>query len=132
MGTSFNLKNLNPGTWFKFDPNDPKSGEICIRTCGIDDIKEIRKQTIKTKRVFRDGKVYVDEEPNLDLQNEMTWDKCIVDWKNFEDEGVVFPCTKENKMLLMGQSIPFAKRVTECITELSKSENEIEEIIEKN
>lgn len=133
MATKISLKNPNPGTWFKLDPDDPESAEICIRTCGIDDIKEIRKKTVKKVRILKNGQVYWDEQVDEDLQNELTWDICIEDWRGLiDDEGNEIPCTKEMKKFLMGKSIKFARRVTECIAQLNEIEREEVEIEEKN
>jgi len=127
------MKDLNPGTWFKIDESDPESGEICIRTCGIDDIKNIRKKTVTKKRIIKNGQLLHEEITNDDLQNELTWDICIQDWKGLvDDKGVDVPCNKEMKMKLMGESIIFAKRITTCISELGETEAIEEEIEEKN
>lgn len=133
MATTFNMKDLNPGTWFKIDENDPESGEICIRTCGIDDIKQIRKATVTKKKIFKNGQIFHDEIIDDDLQNTKTWDVCIQDWRGIIDvDGNEIPCTKEMKLKFMGESIIFAKRVTECIAELNKMGDEEEIIEEKN
>ena len=48
-----NLKDLNPGTWFKFDEKDPESGSICLRVLNSGKLAEIRDKTIKDRKSTR-------------------------------------------------------------------------------
>lgn len=121
------------GVWFDMDGG----GRVQIRTLTADDMKSIRRQTVKKRTEFKkvDGTPgrFEYEEVNDELQNELFWDRVIVDWSGLYDgKGSEIPCTKENKLLLMMRSIKFAKFVGECLKELSDSEAELEELASKN
>ena len=45
----FNLKDLNPGSWFYFDEKNPADGRICIRVLNSKKLAEIRDKTVKTE-----------------------------------------------------------------------------------
>jgi len=129
-GVTFDLSELNPGAWFKMENSD---AEVCVRICAGDDYKVIRKQTVKEKVEYRQGQRFVFEETNQDLQNELTWDFCITDWKGFYNkEGNPIPCTKEMKILLMGKSIIFSSFVTKCLSKLAETVDELKEEELKN
>jgi len=100
------------GVWFDMDGG----GRVQIRTLTADDMKSIRKQTVKKRTEFKkvDGTPgrFEYEEVNDELQNELFWDRVITDWSGLYDgKGSEIPCTKENKLLLMMRSIKFAKFV---------------------
>jgi hypothetical protein len=125
--TTFNLKNLNPGTWFDFKDG----GRVCLRVCAGGDLRTIRKQTVTIKKEWKDGKRVIDEDVNTDLQNELIWDFCIVDWEKFFDvEKKPIPCTKENKLLLMDKSIKFSSFIGDCLLKLATANDEAQS--EKN
>ena len=128
VGTVFNLKDLNPGTWFDVEGG----GRICLRVCGADKLREIRKQTVKKQKEYKNGQRFVFEETNEDLQSKLIWDYCIVTWENFLDAaGKPIPCNAENKSTLMGNSPFFSKIVANDMKKLAVEENEDEEL-EKN
>lgn len=122
-------KNLNPGVWF-----DLKDGaRVCVRTCAGDDLRSIEAKTVMKKTEYRGGQRYEYEQVNPDLRNELLWDFVIVDWSGMVDaEGEAIPCTKENKILLMGKSIRFAGYVADCLDKLSTDRELLERESEKN
>ncbi len=120
----FDLNNLNPGTWFDVDEGE---GRVCLRICDIETIKRIRKQTVKKRKEYRLNQRYAYDEVNEDLDFELTWDYIIIDWKELYDiNDKEIPCTKENKILLMSQSVKFASFIAECTDELSRIEEKEE------
>jgi len=131
-GTVFDLTE-KPSTWFDLDGG----GRVQLRSITADDWKEIRKQTVKKKVDFKkvDGTParLEYEEVNEELQNELFWDKIIVDWENFFDgKGNLIPCTKENKILLMMRSVKFQKFISECHKTLADDEAQQAEEAGKN
>ena len=130
----YDLKNLNPGIWFFFDEDKgDEGGSVCLRICDSDILREIRKQTIKQKVIYKDHQRYEYEDENEDLRNELIWDYCVVDWKGvFDQDDHLVPCNKEMKMLLMGKSVTFATFVTDKLKELNNIESDRQEELEKN
>jgi hypothetical protein len=126
----FDFDNLNPGVWFPYKDSDTAS--ICLRVCAGDDIKAIRKQTTKTKVEYKNNQRFTYEDTNDELYRELLWDFCIVDWKGFANKsGIEIPCTKENKLLLMGKSVDFAKFVGDSLEKLNDIDKNTEEDKEK-
>lgn len=121
------------GTWFEMEGG----GRVQLRTLTADDLKTIRKATVKKRVEFKKvdgtpGRFEV-EETDEDKQNEMFWDRVIVSWENlFDGKGEAIPCTKENKMLLILKSVKFSKFVGESLRVLQEQEAELEEAREKN
>jgi hypothetical protein len=121
MATKFNLKDLNPGTWFDFNEDDPKSGRICLRVLNEEAKENIRKTTVKRVETFKKGQRFIDYDVNEKLNSEMTWDYVIVSWERLEDnDDQPIECTVENKSKLMRESIDFARFVGECLEKLSE------------
>lgn len=121
------------GSWFEMDGG----GRVQIRTLTAEDMKIIRKQTVKKRTEFKkvDGTPgrFEYEEVDDEKQNELFWDRVIVDWSGLYDgKGEEIPCTKDNKMLLMLKSVKFAKFIGDSLKELSDSETEVEELNRKN
>lgn len=121
--TTFDLKDLNPGTWFEIEGG----GRVCLRVCAGGDLRAIRKQTVTTKAEFKDGRRITYEVTDEEKQNELLWDFCIVDWENlFDKEKKPIPCTKENKLLLMDKSIKFANFIGDCLKKITDTGAESE------
>lgn len=135
-GVVFNIGGeLNPGTPFEMEGG----GVVYLRVCAGDDLKAIRKKTVKKKIEYKkiDGNLQrmPFEEIDEDVQSEMIWDFCIVDWKNlFSDEAktIPIPCTTANKMLLMGKSLVFSRFVGESLQTLRGALEGESEVVEKN
>jgi hypothetical protein len=133
-----NLSDPNPGAWFDY-PDDPDGFRVKVRVCSGKDLEEIQDKTTKVEVEYKAPKkraqlqrieyVVVDEKK----QRELLWDFCIVDWKNLYDEtGSVIPCTKENKLKLMRESIGFASFIADCLEKLTEEGAKREEEAEKN
>jgi len=121
------------GKWFDMEGG----GRVQLRTMTADDLKAIRKKTVKKDVVFRkvEGTParFETEEVNEDLQNELFWDHVIVDWENLLDgKKKPITCTKEMKVALMSRSAKFAKFVGESLKVLAEDEAEQAELFEKN
>ena len=135
----FDLKNLNPGTWFTFPDQDEvdeaKKAKISVRIAAVEDVRTIKAKTTSKgveykvvrdkrgpgipKRFEFEARTSAQEQ----LEQEMLWDLAITDWKNLEDNaGTFIPCTKDNKITLMSGSVPFATFVAECLGKLAELE----------
>lgn len=128
-GSIFNLEDLNPGVLFDMEGG----GKVRLRVCAGDDFRNIRKQTLKKKVEYKNGQRHSYEEIDEDLENKLLWDFCIIDWENFFDgSGNPIPCTKENKVLLMGKSIKFSRFVLDSLNKLAEINSEQAEAESKN
>lgn len=136
------IENLNPGTWFYFDKESPEDGGVCIRVISNEMMREIQKATqvwkSEVKQIGRGRPAQRFEgwqpvENAADIEFEMTWDYCIVDWKGVIDmNGTEIPCTKENKVKLMSGSVKFSTFIGECIRKLNEAAGLYEEEEAKN
>ena len=130
--TTFDLDS-DVGKWFELEDG----GRIRLKNLTADDLKEIRKQTVKKRVDFKKvegtpGR-FEYEEVDRDLENVLFWEKVIVDWENFFDaKKKPIPCTKENKLLLMGRSQKFIRIVTDFLKVLTDDDAEQAERAEKN
>ncbi len=125
----FNLKNLNPGTFFQFE----EGARICLRLCNADQYEKIRKQTTKKITSFKNGQKMTTEEIDDRAYNELLWDYMIVSWEGLDDDdGNPIPCTKEMKTLLMNESLRFAHWVSDRLRELTVMIAEENKEAEKN
>jgi hypothetical protein len=122
------------GTWFEHDDG----WKVSLRICSLDELKRIRKQTVKEKFTFKrlDGAPYRVkwDETDEEAQSSMIWDYCIVDWQEMYDKDGETPLalTAENKMMLMNKSAKFAKFVTDSMTKLNELQEQGKEESEKN
>lgn len=122
------------GTWFEHDDG----WKVSLRICSLDELKRIRKQTVKEKFAFKrlDGAPYRVkwDETDEDAQSLMIWDYCIVDWQEMYDKDgkTPLPLTAENKVMLMNKSASFAKFVTDSMTKLNEMQEQGKEVSEKN
>lgn len=128
----------NDGTWFYYNEENEDDGGVCLKTLSLKDMQEVRKATVKERAEYKrvGGKKmpaqrFVVEEVDEELNQEMTWDRMIVDWKNTLFKGVELECTKENKVKMMSESSEFALFIAECIERLTEDEPTVE-VIEKN
>lgn len=137
MAMKFNLDDLNPGTFFPFDEEEPEDG-ITLRVLNqevlekIDKVCRVRKSQIGGNPPSRF--TYLDFKPGgEEKQFEMTWDYCIMEWKGVVDnDGKPIPCTTENKVKLMKGSQQFASFVTKCAAKLNEALGVQEETLEGN
>ena len=126
--------NLEPKTyWFDLEGG----GRLCLRPLTIEDWKDIEKKTVQKKEVFKivSGQMQrvAWKEADEDKQNELFWDKAIVDWKDFYDaKNNPIPCNRKTKLLLLTKSPEFLKQLTECLQKMNEEEEKRQEAIEKN
>ena len=133
----FDVKNLHPPARFYWD--EAKTEWIEVRTMTGKALIDLRKSTTtkkvdywrpenSTEKPFRYEYTEMDDE----RFNELFWDAQIVNWNFTDPEGVEIPCTKENKILLLGNSNEFATWVMGCLSQLDKDEKKRAEKSEKN
>jgi len=123
----------NTNAWFEMEGG----GQVHLQTVAIDDFKNIRQQTVKKKVEFRrvDGKAerFEFDEINETLQNELFWDRIILEWKDLCDSnGNPIECTKANKILLITRSPKFVSFITESLEKLKEMDTQRIEDTEKN
>jgi hypothetical protein len=129
----FSMKDLNPGTWFYFDPNDSDSGKICIRILNSGKLAEIRDKTITTEYEYKNGQRYENQKINHALRDTIIWDYCIVNWQGLiDDDEKPIECTTENKLKLMNDHVGFSSFVENCMDQLNQEVERQAEYSEKN
>jgi len=133
MATIFSLKDPNPGVWFKFDENDPESGEIRIRAMNNEHRKKLQKECNKKRVEYKHGQRFEVTDVNDDKFSELLWDYCIVEWNGLtDDDGVPLVCGPETKATLMQRNVGFAQFVGKCLELLAEQEEDRVARIEKN
>ena len=133
MATTFNMSNPNPGFWFKFNPDDPESGEISLRPQNAEQRNKTRKKAVKDRVEYKQGQRFEVQDVDDDLFSELVWDYSIVAWSGLiDDKGIPIECTTENKVFLMRNHIGFARFVAEKLGELSEGYAERLELENKN
>jgi hypothetical protein len=133
MATIFSTKDPNPGVWFKFDENDPDSGEIKIRVVNATRRNEIQKACNRKRVEYKNGQRFEVSDMNDDLFSQMLWEYAIVDWNGLEDDdGKTLVCTNETKLFLMQNHVGFAQFIGKCMEKLGEEEENRVAIIKKN
>lgn len=134
--TTFNLEDLNPGTWFDYEPYVSR---VCIRRVTQEDLQNIRKQCIEEIREYKQTRkhgpyhIVKDEKVDEIKLNELLCDHTIVDWEGFRNpDGSEIECTLENKVKLMGKSPDFYSFVDKCVEILDTEAEERAKAVEKN
>lgn len=133
----FDLKNLHPPARFYWDGD--KTEWIELTTLTPKELTELRKKCTEAKveyylpegakgQPFR----YEYHVSNDELYNEMFWDARIANWNFCQPDGNQIPCTKENKLLLLGGSTEFAAWVMRCLEKLERDQRARAEKLEKN
>lgn len=130
----FNLNELNPGTFFFFDEDNPEEGGVEMRLATAGVIEEIEKKVTKKKIIWKRGQKFEDVTRDEKLYSDLLWDYVIVDWKGIIDDstGEEIPCTKENKSVLMRGSVKFSAFIGDCIEQLTYDVGQSVEDQEKN
>ena len=125
MATVFSIKDPNPGAWFKFNDDDPESGEIRVRAVNQTKRAEIQKKCVKHKTEYKNGQRFEYTDTNDEMFSEMLWDYTIVEWNNLEDDdGATLVCDKETKLKLMYENVGFSQFVSNCLSILNEIEEE--------
>jgi hypothetical protein len=123
MTTVFSTKDPNPGVWFKFDKNDPESGEIRIRAVNQAKRSEIQKKCVKKKVEYKHGQRFEYTDTKDDLFSEMLWEYSIAEWSGLvDDDGKELVCDTETKVFLMQNNVGFARFVSDCLDKLNEDE----------
>jgi len=134
----------NPCTKFYFPEQegtpDSEQAWVKLRPVSTDKVREIIKQAKQVKVGFRavgeDDKAALKqvqwEEMDVDIIYTEMWDYSIVDWGHIEVNGQPLPCSRENKLLLIGNDIRFATNLIEWRKELEKDHVALVELLEKN
>ena len=116
----FDLKDLNPGTWFYFDESKPDDGKISIRVLNSEKLAKIRSDTIQTKVEYRANNRHEYHVIDHVGRDKIIWDYCIVDWENLtDDEDNPIECNTDNKIKLMNEHIGFSNLVENCLNQLN-------------
>lgn len=121
MATTFNMTDPNPGIWFKFNPDDPNSGEISLRPQNAEQRAKTRKKAIKNRVEYKQDQRFEVQDIDDDLFSELVWDYSIADWFGLvDDKGKVIECTTENKIFLMRNHVGFSRFVAEKLGEITE------------
>jgi hypothetical protein len=148
MTKQFNIKGeMNPGSWFPFEPMREGQtiddvGGVCIRVMNQGAVNEMEKKTrtytVEYRQIGRGQgrqrfEYYKPVEGAKDIEFEMMWDYCVVDWKGvLDDNKKPIPCTKENKIALMQGSVEFMAFVNDCQKQINTDIGIMEENLEGN
>lgn len=130
------LKSLTAPSRF-FWPGDSEEW-IDLRNITLAEFKKIRASTVTNRAEYhqiKDGDKpfrYEVEDTDSDKADELLWDYQIVDWNIVDGDGKKIKCTKENKLLLMGNSAEFVNFVVDNLNQLAKDEQKRREKSEKN
>lgn len=105
-----NFNDPNPGQWFDLDADTA----ICLRIANTKFLRSIEKLP-------------------KEQQEQKTWDYCIVGWRNLLDEdGNEIPCTRENKIKLIAESMDFMLVVNHFLEKINEDLRLRKEDLEKN
>jgi hypothetical protein len=134
------LDNMNPGTFFPFDEEDEekkKEGVLLrVLTAGI--LEEITNKCRIKKIEVRGNpaarfEVLEFKKGGEEKEFELTWDYCIMEWSGVIDKlEKEIPCTPENKVALMKDSIQFSTFINEAIRKINVQHKAHEEDLETN
>lgn len=139
MKIDYKENDLNPGTWFSFEEDKPDEGGVCVRIMNNEAIDEMTKQTRKKMVDYHSAGRGVAEQRfeywqiDEDKEFDMMWEYCIVDWRGVvNSDGMGIECTREAKVRLMKEFIPFIRFVTKCQKRINAQFVVEEEIESKN
>lgn len=119
--------------WFDLEGG----GRLQLRLLSIDDIREMRKQCVKTipeyPKIDGEYRRFEGTEFNTDLWREIMWDKTIMSWEQvFDKNEIPIPVTRENKVLLMTRVAKFNKAYEDGLKALKESDAKKAATLEKN
>jgi hypothetical protein len=109
MDITQTLKASEEGIWV-----DWKDGVSVKLRMSPELLQKIRKTC--TKKIMDKG--VIREELDAEHFDEMLNEQVILDWKGITNEGKPFPCTPENKALLMKKSVAFSTFINQACLEL--------------
>ena len=130
----FNLKSLTKPSRF-FWPDSEEWVEL--RNVTLAEFKAIRKQTVTKRAEYHQVNTekpyrYEVEDTDEEKADELLWDYQIARWYIVDGDGKKIKCTKENKLLLMGNSAEFVNFVVKNLNQLSIDDAERRDKSEKN
>lgn len=138
MAMKINLDNLNPGTFFPFEEDNPEEGGVTLRVLTAEKLEEIFKKTQIRKAEYKGSPpsrfVFSEyKKGGEEKEFELTWDYCILDWSGVVNAaGEEIPCNSQNKILLMKGSPKFSSFITNCVDKINEAAGIYEEELEKN
>ena len=121
----------NDGTWFYFDKDDHDKGGVSLRELSADQMEQIERITVKTKKKFKRGVAYDDVKTDEKLANKLRWDYCIVEWAGVSLDSQELECNRDNKTKMM-KVHNFIAFVADSIEALTEQDGAIEEARLKN
>ena len=138
----FDLNDLNPSERHYW-PGD-KAGEEWVDlklTSDADQLETVKRVGIDRKQTFKANPIskrmerieFIDT--TLEKGEEFAYDlfdQNIVAWNLKTPSGEEIPCTRENKVLMMTQSLEFREWVDKCLGAMEKRRKEWLEGLEKN
>ena len=129
------LKSLTAPSRFFWPGSDDEW--IDLRNVTLAEFKKIRGSTVTTRAEYHQVDTakpfrYEVEETDSDKADELLWDYQIVDWNIVDGDGKKIKCTKDNKLLLMGNSSEFVNFVVDSLNQLAKDEKKRLDKSEKN
>jgi len=125
-----NFKSNNDGTWFFFNKADENQGGVCLRELSIKELDSINAKTTTIKNKPHRGQMVEYRKQDSNKAFQLTMQYCIVDWKNVQLDGKDVECTEINKAKLM-KVLDFVKFVTDCLDQLSETNEALEEAIKE-
>jgi hypothetical protein len=132
---AFNLSNLNPASRFYLSKDETEWVELKILSDR--ELKEVRKKVSKKKAEYKSsGRTGLQRIEYVDVDEEMLADEindlCISNWNLLDTDGNEIPCTRDNKLLLVGSSPEFSTFISDSLETLKKDKEEKEKEEEKN
>ena len=122
--------NMNPPIEI---PYGEDGASVTLRVCAGDDFRAIERK-YPSRVEYKNGQRFEFVPRDVEARRaDDVWDFCIVEWKGLVDKNNdPIPCTRENKLLLMGKSILFAKFVAEGLTKIREDMEVQGDILAKN
>lgn len=131
------IKGLNAPAKF-FYPGSRKKEWVEFRTIPMSKLREWRKETVTPKVEYHKAEDvnkpfrYETEDVDDDQLFDLMWDYQIANWNIEDAEGKPIECNKENKLLLISNSLEFSDFALASIKKLGKDEIKRREKSEKN
>jgi len=126
-----NFESKSNGKWFWFNGHSSDDGGVCLRTMSIDESRRIDKITTTSKHKPIRGQLVEIKTVDEAMRDRLSWDYCIVDWKDVCLDGKPLEPNAENKILMMKNNT-FASFFLDKIAELNEEYEISRELLEKN
>ena len=134
------ISNLNPPAKF-FYPGSKKKEWVEFRTIPMSKLREWRKTTVTPKVEYHSPEGskadmqpwrYESEDVDDEKLFELMWDYQIANWNIRDANNKEIPCNKENKLLLISNSLEFSDFALASIKKISEDEIKRRDKSEKN